>query len=51
MIVRFLALLELFKQGFVELQQNEKFGDIEIVWLGDSESAMVGSMTIDDYEG
>ena len=50
-IVRFLALLELFKQGFVELQQNEKFGDIEIVWLSDSESAMAGSMTIDDYEG
>jgi len=35
----------------VELQQNEKFGDIEIVWLSDSESAMAGSMTIDDYEG
>jgi segregation and condensation protein A len=34
-IVRFLALLELFKQGNVDLDQTEVFGDIEIVWLGD----------------
>ena len=33
-IVRFLALLELFKQGVVELDQAERFGDIEIVWTG-----------------
>jgi segregation and condensation protein A len=50
-IVRFLALLELFKQGFVELEQAERFGDIDIVWVGDDESVMVGSLPIDDYEG
>jgi segregation and condensation protein A len=33
-IVRFLALLELFKQGYVELEQPERFGDVEIVWIG-----------------
>jgi segregation and condensation protein A len=33
-IVRFLALLELFKQGYVELEQPERFGDVEIVWTG-----------------
>ena len=30
-IVRFLAVLELFKQGFVELDQTERFGDIEVI--------------------
>ena len=30
-IVRFLALLELFKQGVVELDQDERFGDIEVL--------------------
>jgi segregation and condensation protein A len=33
-VVRFLAVLELFKQGAVELEQFESFGDITIVWLG-----------------
>jgi segregation and condensation protein A len=33
-VVRFLALLELFKQGLVELDQASSFGDIEVVWLG-----------------
>jgi segregation and condensation protein A len=36
-IVRFLALLELFKQGTVDLDQTEAFGDIEVVWLGDED--------------
>lgn len=50
-IVRFLALLELFKQGLVELDQTERFGDIEIVWLPEHERVSVGSFAIDDYEG
>ena len=33
-VVRFLAVLELFKQGFVDLDQPRSFGDIRIVWLG-----------------
>ena len=33
-VVRFLAVLELFKQGFVDLDQPRTFGDIQIVWLG-----------------
>jgi segregation and condensation protein A len=49
-IVRFLALLELFKQGCVELEQTERFGDVEVVWIGlDTEE--LGSLPIDDYEG
>ena len=50
-IVRFLALLELFKQGMVELDQAERFGDIDIVWLADGMSVSAGSIAIDDYEG
>jgi len=46
-IVRFLALLELFKQGLVELEQTESFGDIEVVWVGTSTTPVL----IDDYEG
>jgi segregation and condensation protein A len=46
-IVRFLALLELFKQGMVELDQAERFGDIEIVWNPDAQH----DFSIDDYEG
>jgi segregation and condensation protein A len=49
-IVRFLALLELFKQGAVELDQPSTFGDIEVVWLGLGEHGD-DDITIDAYEG
>jgi segregation and condensation protein A len=49
-IVRFLALLELYKQGFVDLGQPETFGEISISWLG-HELASVGAVELDDYEG
>ena len=41
-VVRFLAVLELFKQGLVELEQAPNFGDIEIIWLGDDRRATSG---------
>jgi segregation and condensation protein A len=58
-VVRFLALLELFKQGLVDLEQASAFGDIEVVWLGgdradddligvDVDLALAG---IDRYDG
>ena len=50
-IVRFLALLELFKQGMVELEQAERFGDIDIIWTADPSGVPVGAIAIDDYEG
>ena len=46
-VVRFLAILELYKQGRVELDQVMRFGDIQVVWLGIEE----GSVAIDNYEG
>lgn len=33
-VVRFLAVLELYKRGLVELDQTESFGDLDITWLG-----------------
>ena len=49
-IVRFLAILELFKQGAVELDQSERFGDIDVVWtVGDDFDSE--SILIDAYEG
>jgi segregation and condensation protein A len=34
MVVRFLALLELYREGKVELQQAATFGEIEVEWRG-----------------
>ncbi|MDQ3660839.1 MAG: segregation/condensation protein A [Actinomycetota bacterium] len=36
-IVRFLALLELYKGGAVELEQAARFGDIVVSWTGEVE--------------
>jgi len=49
-VVRFLALLELYKQGMIDLDQPGAFGDIEIVWLG-SELAQADLGLIDAYDG
>ncbi len=49
-IVRFLAVLELFKQGAVELDQTERFGDIAITWIADDEFDR-SAVLVDTYEG
>jgi segregation and condensation protein A len=51
-IVRFLALLELCKQGRVSLDQGHTFGDLEVAWVaGEPDLVSVGSGTYDEYEG
>jgi segregation and condensation protein A len=50
-VVRFLAVLELFKQGFVELDQPRTFGDIEITWLGRDRSELEELTPVDAYDG
>jgi segregation and condensation protein A len=52
-IVRFLAVLELFKQGLVELEQAGRFGTIVIEWRADADPALVdpASVAADAYEG
>ena len=49
-VVYFLAVLELFKRGFVELEQPETFGDIAVVWKGGAPE-FVEVIGVDDYEG
>ena len=34
MVVRFLALLELYREGKVDIQQGSTFGEIEVGWKG-----------------
>lgn len=59
-VVRFLAILELFKEARVDLDQTELFGDIQILWLGDDTgpdaagwygSFDVSGMLVDSYDG
>jgi segregation and condensation protein A len=49
-IVRFLAVLELYKQGLVELDQLERFGDITISWRR-TEQPRFDAALVDAYEG
>ncbi len=49
-VVRFLAVLELFKQGLVELEQTATFGDINVVWTG-GEDVRAAAIAVDTYEG
>ena len=50
-VVRFLAVLELFKQGFIDLDQPTSFGDIRIVWLGRERSELEELASVDAYDG
>jgi segregation and condensation protein A len=50
LVVRFLAVLEMYKQGLVDLEQTQNFGDIEITWLG-SDHAHADLHLLDAYEG
>ncbi|HWE69136.1 MAG TPA: segregation/condensation protein A, partial [Acidimicrobiales bacterium] len=49
-IVRFLALLELCKQGRVSLDQGHTFGDLQVEWVAPSDPVLVGA-EYDEYEG
>ena len=49
-IVRFLAVLELYKQGLVDIEQATTFGDIVIAWVGGDMARDAGSL-VDAYEG
>jgi len=47
-VVRFLAILEMYKQGYIELDQSDRFGDTTVQWTGIGPDA---PMEIDSYEG
>jgi segregation and condensation protein A len=52
-VVRFLAVLELFKQGLVDILQASAFGEIEIVWQpgGEADGYATALDLVDVYEG
>jgi segregation and condensation protein A len=52
-VVRFLAVLELYKQGTVELHQVTTFGQLDIEWVGDSAAVIDSSLMsdVDTYDG
>ncbi|HET9077500.1 MAG TPA: ScpA family protein [Acidimicrobiales bacterium] len=54
-IVRFLALLELYKQGSVDLEQPSTFSELQVVWLGVPTGFPAGGgaqpAEVEEYEG
>lgn len=55
-VVRFLAVLELYKQGMVDLEQPATFGELTISWIGgqaDDERSVFADLAarVDSYEG
>lgn len=49
-VVRFLAVLELFKLGLVDLDQPRTFGDIAVIWVGGGDDGD-RLAAVDAYEG
>jgi segregation and condensation protein A len=49
-IASFLAVLELVKQGLVDLEQADTFGELEVIWVGE-EGAGVDAASVEDYAG
>ncbi|MCB1030843.1 MAG: segregation/condensation protein A [Acidimicrobiales bacterium] len=54
-VIRFLAVLELYKQGYIDLEQPTTFGDLTITWTGgvdEDDMAFAGfAERVDAYEG
>lgn len=54
-IVRFLALLEMFKQGLIELEQATSFGELAVTWIGAASIDLGSSATVidlvEEYQG
>lgn len=50
-VVRFLAVLELFKQGYLEIDQIECFGDLTVEWVGSEADRAMALSGADLYEG
>jgi segregation and condensation protein A len=50
-VVHFLAILELFKQGLVDLRQPTTFGEIDIIWTGGDAVGADALEAVDVYDG
>jgi segregation and condensation protein A len=49
-IVRFLAILELYKEGLVDLEQATSFAELRVTWLGHRRVA-AESLDVGEYQG
>jgi segregation and condensation protein A len=50
-VVRFLAVLELYKQGQIDVAQVSSCGEIDIIWLGSNGESGADLEMVDLYEG
>lgn len=50
-VVRFLAVLELYKQGHVEIDQFQNFATLTVAWVGDDDTPAAELVSADAYEG
>lgn len=51
-VVRFLAVLELFKRGLIDVDQVQTFGDITISWIGSQDHGELDALdAVDTYDG
>jgi segregation and condensation protein A len=50
-IVTFLALLELYKQGLIDLDQEERFSTLRVNWIGGDDPDAVAELLVEDYQG
>jgi segregation and condensation protein A len=50
-IVHFLAVLELYKQGLVEVEQLETFGDLVVCWAGPAAGGSLHELVDAEYHG
>lgn len=50
-IVTFLAVLEMFKQGLVDLDQEERFSTLRVRWIGGNDPDAVADLLVEEYQG
>ncbi len=50
-VVRFLAVLELYKQGILELEQASSLSALELRWVGEQDMTLEELLTVDAYDG
>ena len=51
--MRFLALLELYKQGLVDFEQATPFGELQVSWLGmpTATARTSAPLDVEEYQG
>jgi segregation and condensation protein A len=50
-IVTFLALLEMFKQGLIDIDQSERFATLRVEWIGGDNPGAIDDLLVEDYQG